>query len=130
MIKLSFQQGVFPESLKTTRVAPIFKKDNKLYEKCPCSYRSYSFLSKYKILFKKQFGSSNNHSTMHALISLVDLIKKHLDNEYFACGIFIDLQKAFDTVDHDILNLIIMVYVDWLIVGWVPFSKIERNILI
>ena len=49
---------------------------------------------------------------MHALISLVDLIKKHLDNEYFACGIFIDLQKAFDTVDHDILNLIIMVYVD------------------
>ena len=67
---------------------------------------------------------------MHALISLVDLIKKHLDNEYFACGIFIDLQKAFDTVDHDILNLIIMVYVDWLIVGWVPFSKIERNILI
>ena len=67
---------------------------------------------------------------MHALISIVDLIKKHLDNEYFACGIFIDLQKAFDTVDHDILNLIIMVYVDWLIVGWVPFSKIERNILI
>ena len=49
---------------------------------------------------------------MHALISLVDLIKKHLDNEYFASGIFIDLQKAFDTVDHDILNLIIMVYVD------------------
>ena len=49
---------------------------------------------------------------MHALISLVDLIKKHLDNEYFACGSFIDLQKGFDTVDHDILNLIIMVYVD------------------
>ena len=67
---------------------------------------------------------------MHALISLVDLIKKHLDNEYFACGIFIDLQKAFVTVDHDILNLIIMVYVDWLIAGWVPFSKIERNMLI
>ena len=35
---------------------------------------------------------------------LVDLIKKHLDNDYFVCRIFIDLQKAFDTVNQDILS--------------------------
>ena len=58
----------------------------------------HSFLTKYKILFKKQFGFRNNHSTIHALISLVNLIKKHLDNDYFVCEIFIDLQRAFDTV--------------------------------
>ena len=119
LINLSFQQGTFPEPLKTARVTPIFKKDNpqipsnyhpisvlsvfsKLYGKCIYS-RLYSFLTKYKILFKKQFGFRNNHSTIHPLISLVDLIKKHLDNDYFVCGIFIDLQKAFDTVNHDIL---------------------------
>ena len=40
---------------------------------------------------------------MHWLVSLVDLIKKYLDNDNFVCSIFIDLQKAFDTVNHDIL---------------------------
>ena len=119
MINLSFQQGVFPEALKNARVTPIFKKDNpqipsnyrpisvlsvfsKLYEKCMYS-RLYSFLTKYKILFRKQFGFRNNHSTIHALISLVELIKKHLDNNYFLCEIFIDPQKTFDTVNYDIL---------------------------
>ena len=42
--------------------------------------RLYLFLTKYKILFGKHFGFRNKHSTIHALISLVDLIKKHLDN--------------------------------------------------
>ena len=65
---------------------------SKLYGKCIYS-RLYSFLTKYKILFKKQFGFRNNHSTIHALISLVD-------NDYFVFGTFIDLQ---DTVNHDIL---------------------------
>ena len=37
------------------------------------------------------------------MISLIDLIKKHLDNDYFVCGVFIDLQKACDTVNHEIL---------------------------
>ena len=64
----------------------------------------YSCLTKYKILFKKLFGFRDNHSTIHALISLVDLIKKHLDNAYFVCGIFTDLQKAFDIVNQDVLS--------------------------
>ena len=62
-----------------------------------------AFLTKYKLLFKKQFGFRSKHSTSHALISLIDLIKKYLDNDYFVCGVFIDLQKAFDTVNHEIL---------------------------
>ena len=104
LINLSFQQGVFPEALTTARVIPIFEKYNaqipsnyhpisvlpvfsKLYEKCMHS-QLYSFLTKYKILFKKQFGFRNNYSTIHALISLVHLIKKHLDNDYFVYGTF------------------------------------------
>ena len=65
--------------------------------------RLYAFLTKYKLLFKERFGFRNNHSTSHALISLIDLIKKYLDNDYFFCGVFIDIQKAFDTFNHEIL---------------------------
>ena len=65
--------------------------------------RFYAFLTKYKLLFKKQFGFRNNHSTSPAVISLIDLIKIYLDNDYFVCGVFIDLQKTFDTVNHEIL---------------------------
>ena len=50
-----------------------------------------------------QFGFRSGHSTDHALISLTETIKSSLDNKRFGCGIFIDLQKAFDTVNHDIL---------------------------
>ena len=57
-------------------------------------------LTKYELLFKEQFGVRNNQSTSHALISLTDLIKKYLDNDYFVCGVFINLQRAFDTVNH------------------------------
>ena len=66
--------------------------------------RLYLFLTTYKILFGKHFGVRNKHSTIHALISLVDLIKKHLDNAYFVCGIFTDFQKAFDIVNQDALS--------------------------
>ena len=50
-----------------------------------------------------QFGFRTGHSTDHALISLTETIKASLDKKRFGCGIFIDLQKAFDTVNHDIL---------------------------
>ena len=55
-----------------------------------CS-RLYAFLTKYDLFFKKQFGFRNNHSTSHAWVSPVDLIKKHLDNYYFVCRVLIDL---------------------------------------
>ena len=65
--------------------------------------RVYSFLELHNSICKNQFGFRANHSTFHALISLTEDIRQALDNNYFACGIFIDFQKAFDTVDHNIL---------------------------
>ena len=65
--------------------------------------RLHSFLSKHDCIYTNQFGFRKNHSTIHALISLTEHIRDSLDQNKIACGIFIDLQKAFDTVDHNIL---------------------------
>ena len=61
------------------------------------------FLNKYAILYEKQFGFRNNHSTTHALLEITEKIKQACDAGQFACGVFLDLQKAFDTVNHTIL---------------------------
>ena len=55
------------------------------------------------VIFSKQFGFRKAHSTTHALLSMVERLRKCLDNGQFAIGVFVDLQKAFDTVDHHIL---------------------------
>ena len=65
--------------------------------------RVLKFLKKHAILYKYQFGFQDNHSTYMALIIMIDNITKALDNNEFAVGIFLDFQKAFDTVDHKIL---------------------------
>ena len=54
-------------------------------------------------MFSHQFDFRNGYPTNHALTSLTEIIRKALDEDKFTCGVFIDLQKAFDTVDHDIL---------------------------
>ena len=54
-------------------------------------------------MYQYQFGFRHNHSTIHALIEVVDNIYNYLDNKEVIIGIYIDLQKAFDTVNHDIL---------------------------
>ena len=56
-----------------------------------------------KLFFSHQFGFRNGYSTNHALTNLTKMIRKALDEDIFACGVFIDLQKVFDTVDHGIL---------------------------
>ena len=61
------------------------------------------FLNDQKVLYEKQFGFHKNISTAHAVISLIGNIEKAIDNKMFVCGVFVDLQKAFDTVDHNIL---------------------------
>ena len=48
------------------------------------------------------FKKMSKHSTEHALISLIETIKKYFDDGEIVCGVFIDLQKAFDTVNHEI----------------------------
>ena len=63
----------------------------------------YKFLEAQKCIYNLQFGFREKHSTNHALISITEKIREALDNNNFACGVFVDLQKAFDTVNHNIL---------------------------
>ena len=55
------------------------------------------------LIYEYQFGFRKKYSTNHALLSIIEQIKSNLDTKKFACGVFVDLQKAFDTVNHDIL---------------------------
>ena len=120
IINISFATGVYPDKLKIAKVIPIFKNKgdllltlnyrpisllsnvNKIFEKLVYA-RLYSFLNLHNCIYELQFGFRAKHSTNHALFSLTEMIREALDNSNFACGIFIDLQKAFDTVDHHIL---------------------------
>ena len=98
------------------RITPVFKKglrfdkDNyrplsvlsnlsKLLEKT-MYHRLYSYLEELKILYPLQFGFREKCSTTHALISITESIRQSIDNNEFGCGIFIDLKKAFDAVNH------------------------------
>ena len=65
--------------------------------------RFYTFLNKKNIIYKLQFGFRQQCSTSHALINKTENIGIGLDDGNTGCGIFVDLQKAFDTVDHQIL---------------------------
>ena len=111
--------GVFPSVLKTAKVVPVFKKDSKLdYSNYhPISLlsnvekilekliykRLYTFLNKNNIIYNLKFGFRQQYSTSHALINITENIRKALDGGNIGCGVFVDLQKAFDTVDHQIL---------------------------
>ena len=67
-------------------------------------YKSlYQFLDSFEILYPLQFGFREKHSTSHVLLCLTETIKHSIDNGRIGCGVFLDLQKAFDTVDHGIL---------------------------
>ena len=120
MFKISFSTGVFPSILKTAKVIPVHKKDSKLdfsnYR--PFSYlsnikknlerlmynRMYKFFSDNNLIYSLQFGFRQKYSTVHVLISLTENIRKNLDEGNIGCGIFVDLQKAFDTVWQHIPN--------------------------
>ena len=57
----------------------------------------------HNILYQNQFGFRKNNSTVYALAQITEMIKVSIDNRKFGCGIFVDLRKAFDTVNHEIL---------------------------
>ena len=119
VVNQSFQQGTFPSKLKTAKIIALFKKGDpespsnyrpisllsvfsKIFEKL--MYKQlYSFFTSLKLIYPYQFGFLQNHSIDHALISLTEKIKHTLDNRRLGCGVFIDLQKAFDTVNHNVL---------------------------
>ena len=120
IINLSFLTGIYPDNLKIAKIVPVFKNKgsnlqcsnyrpisllsniNKIYEKLMYT-RLYNFLDIHNCIYNLQFGFREKHSTNHALFSITEKIREALDSNEFACGIFIDLQKAFDTVNHDIL---------------------------
>ena len=111
--------GKFPNELKIGKITPIYKKDNeellanyrpvstlpifgKIFEKVIYA-RLYSFFVSQGILHEKQFGFRRGHSTSHALNYSVHHIKQALKEGDHILGIFIDLSKAFDTIDHSTL---------------------------
>ena len=75
---------------------------NKIFEKIIYK-RIYNFIEKNECLYSLQFGFRAKHSTTHALINITEKIISALDQNKVSCGIFVDLQKAFDTVNHEIL---------------------------
>ena len=70
------------------------------------------FIDKNKLIHSSQYGFCKAHSPDHAILDIVDFTEQYPDKHYFSCGIFIDLKKAFDTVNHKILldNFIFMVF--------------------
>ena len=119
LINLSFSSVAFSEILKQDKVIPIFKKGDqkncnnyrpisrlsnisKIIEKL-IHKQLYGFLGINNCLYTHQYGFRNQHLTIHALITIIEKIKHALDYGKITCGVLQDLQKVFDTVDHQIL---------------------------
>ena len=111
--------GIFPEKLKIAKVIPLYKKDNphifdnyrpisllpsasKVIEKLVFKQLYDYFLSN-ELIYKNQYGFRDEHSTELAGLELTDRIHHLLDNGKIPLTVYLDLSKAFDTLDHRIL---------------------------
>ena len=113
--------SIFPDILKTGIISPIYKSGdkylisnyrpitllivlNKIFEKAIAS-RLNNFIIKHSIISPCQFGFQSGKSTAQAILNVADKIYTSLNNRDYNCSIFVDLRKAFDTVNHNILFL-------------------------
>jgi len=119
IMNASILEGTFPSKLKLAKVVPVFKSGE---DTDPNNYRPTSLLFifnrilerlMYKglksffeinsLFYESQYGFREKHPTQHALIHSVNRIQHNMYKGMFSTGVFIDLEKAFDTVDHEIL---------------------------
>ena len=119
IIILSIKLSTFPDKCKIAKLTPLFEKGSKAE---PKSYRPISllhliskliekaihiqtqeYLDKNGLIYKFQSGSRKIFSTDSCLVQLTDCIIKGMDKGQHMGKILIDLQKAFDTLDHDVL---------------------------
>ena len=118
IINLSLQKGIFPDKLKIAKVIPIYKADDpshftnyrpisllsnfsKFFEKVMYN-RMIEFAEQYNILYRCFSGFRKNSSTSHALIHLINRISSAIDQRETNVSVFLNLSKAFDTLDHQI----------------------------
>ena len=119
IFNLVLTSGIYPDALKVAKVIPIFKKGdrnqpenyrpisllsciNKLLERS-IEKRLRLFMENNSTLYDFQFGFRKCHDTSHALLETVNCIRTYLDNGHNVLGLYLDLRKAFDTVDHKIV---------------------------
>ena len=119
IFNLAMEKGVYPHLLKIAKVIPVHKGDsrmetknyrpisllpilNKIFEKIIHS-RLTSFIERYNILYKRQYGFQKGKSTEYALIDIQENLLQILENKEIPCCVFLDFAKAFDTVNHKIL---------------------------
>ena len=119
IINKSFATGTFPDILKLAKVKPLYKKNDqtsmgnyrpvsilssfsKIIEKI-MKTRLISFLNKTDTLYKYQFGFRKGYSTKLALLEITEQIRDALDEVNYALGLYLDVSKAFETVNHTIL---------------------------
>ena len=119
IINQSLCTGIFPNSLKIAKIMPVFKKDDphiadnyrpisllpsisKVFEKV-AYIQVYDYFMEKKLLYNSQYGFRKMHSTELAALEITDKIILHLDQGKLPLAIYLDLSKAFDTIDHSIL---------------------------
>ena len=119
IINLSLSTGTFPDKMKLAKVIAIYKSNNpsnfsnyrpisllptfsKILERVIYN-RLYNFILKHNILNTSQYGFQKGLSTEYALLELQDRIVKSLASKEYCVGFFLDLSKAFDSLDHKIL---------------------------